>query len=110
VNRDHLLGGNASLLVIALQRAPPELHAHRVSDVVGSASGGHDQSNGLVLARRVLLVRHGGGCGGRGGHAGRVLRDDMRYGGVGSVALSLLAQLFVVDAHALEAFILQQSE
>jgi len=39
-----------------------------------------------------------------------VLRDDMRYGGVGSVALSLLAQLVIVDAHALEAFVLQQSE
>ena len=58
------------------------------------------------------MLRHGGGCRRRGRHAGRVrvLRDDVRYGGVGGVALGLLAQLVVIDAHALEAFILQQSE
>ena len=39
-----------------------------------------------------------------------MLRDDVRYGGVGGVALGLLAQLVVIDAHALEAFILLQSE
>ncbi len=58
------------------------------------------------------MVRHGGGCRGRGRHAGRVcvLGDDVRYGGVGGVALGLPAQLVVIDAHALEAFILLQSE